>query len=138
MCGPGTVRVQGQARDAVACALPTAKFLLTCSLDASHPEPLTSLRVLDIGCGGGILAESLARQGAQVAGVDVNEAAVGAAEAHALQDQLVAARLQYRVAAAEQLVQEGLLFDAGGSLRWEGWNKECLLLLLVWCCVEGA
>ncbi|GAB4820497.1 hypothetical protein N2152v2_007543 [Parachlorella kessleri] len=81
-------------------------------LDAYQPEPLASLRVLDIGCGGGILAESLARQGAQVTGVDVNEAAVGAAEAHALQDQLVAARLQYRVAAAEQLVQEGRLFDA--------------------------
>ncbi len=70
-----------------------------------------------MGCGGGILAEALARQGARVTGIDVNDSAVAAAEAHALEGQLVSSRVEYRVAAAEQLVQEGRLFDAG-ERRW--------------------
>ncbi len=74
--------------------------------------------MLDVGCGGGILAEALARQGAHVTGIDVNEAAVGAAQAHATLDPLLSGRLEYRVAAAEQLVHEGRLFDAGGCGCW--------------------
>lgn len=51
--------------------------------------------MLDVGCGGGILAESLARLGAHVHGIDVTEANVGAARAHARGDPRVADRVRW-------------------------------------------
>src|ERR1700738_1260890 len=44
---------------------------------------LTHKTVLDVGCGGGILTESLARQGARITGIDLSEMALNAAKAHA-------------------------------------------------------
>lgn len=44
---------------------------------------LAGARVLDVGCGGGLLAEAMAREGAQVLGIDLNEANLAAAAAHA-------------------------------------------------------
>lgn len=69
-------------------------------------EPLSGLRILDVGCGGGILAEPLARLGAQVVGVDAAEEGVRAARAHAALDPRVRARTTYRAATAEQLLAE--------------------------------
>jgi 2-polyprenyl-6-hydroxyphenyl methylase / 3-demethylubiquinone-9 3-methyltransferase len=57
-------------------------------------------RVLDVGCGGGILAESLAREGAQVVGIDPSERSIAAACAHAEQSKLA---IDYRSGAAETL-----------------------------------
>jgi len=81
-------------------------------LDDASPEPLFGLRVLDVGCGGGLLAESLARMGAAVTAVDAAEENVKAARAHAASDPLVQERVSYRAATAEQLVDEAEEFDA--------------------------
>jgi 2-polyprenyl-6-hydroxyphenyl methylase/3-demethylubiquinone-9 3-methyltransferase len=59
--------------------------------------------VLDVGCGGGILAEALAREGAQVTGIDLAAAAIATAELHALESGVA---IRYRVASAEQLAAE--------------------------------
>lgn len=57
-------------------------------------------RVLDVGCGGGILAESLAREGAVVTGIDPSEKSLTAAREHARQEGL---SIDYRLGTAEQL-----------------------------------
>ena len=81
--------------------------------DASAAAPLAGLRLLDVGCGGGLLAEALARMGAHVTGIDVNEGGLDAARAHAQLDPDLAGRLQYRAATAEQLAAAGEQYDAG-------------------------
>lgn len=77
--------------------------------DPHHEQPLTGLRLLDIGCGGGILSESLARLGAQVTGVDVVGKNIRVAELHAQGSGL---DLNYRLASAEDLAASGAQFDA--------------------------
>jgi len=57
-------------------------------------------RVLDIGCGGGILSEALAREGAIVTGIDPSERSIGVARAHAVQSGLL---IDYLVESAETL-----------------------------------
>jgi 2-polyprenyl-6-hydroxyphenyl methylase / 3-demethylubiquinone-9 3-methyltransferase len=61
-------------------------------------------RVLDIGCGGGILAESLAREGARVIGVDPSEKSLAVARAHAVKSGLT---IEYRHGTAEDLPAAG-------------------------------
>src|ERR1700677_1672670 len=51
--------------------------------DSSQPDCLRDLRVLDIGCGGGVLCEPLAQLGAAVVGVDPAKTAIGVATLHA-------------------------------------------------------
>ena len=62
--------------------------------------PLAGRRVLDVGCGGGLLAESLARAGAQVTGIDLAPGMIEAARLHAAESGL---GIDYRVSAAETL-----------------------------------
>jgi ubiquinone biosynthesis O-methyltransferase len=57
-------------------------------------QPLTGLSVLDVGCGGGLLTESLARLGASVTGIDLTEANVAAAKQHAALDKDLASALR--------------------------------------------
>jgi 2-polyprenyl-6-hydroxyphenyl methylase/3-demethylubiquinone-9 3-methyltransferase len=71
-------------------------------------SPLTGLRILDIGCGGGLLAEPMARLGATVTGIDVTEAAIMAAIAHARQANL---GIDYRCSTAEDLASTDTTFD---------------------------
>ena len=66
--------------------------------------PIAGKHVLDIGCGGGILADSMARTGAQVLGIDLSTKALRVAELHALEAQTP--RIQYREISAEALAQE--------------------------------
>jgi len=76
--------------------------------DAAGPRPLQGLSVLDVGCGGGILSESMARLGASVHGIDVVEKNVGIARAHA-QETGVAVR--YERSSAEALAGTGARYD---------------------------
>lgn len=61
-------------------------------------------RVLDVGCGGGILADAMARKGAQVLGIDLATKALKVAELHALEARTP--NVQYREISAEALAQE--------------------------------
>lgn len=61
-------------------------------LDYQQGEPLAGLQALDVGCGGGILSESVARMGAHVHGIDITEENVQAASQHASSDPLIRAR----------------------------------------------
>jgi 2-polyprenyl-6-hydroxyphenyl methylase/3-demethylubiquinone-9 3-methyltransferase len=71
-------------------------------------KPLSGLRVLDIGCGGGILSEAMARLGASVTGIDVVDRNLRIAAHHAEQEGLA---IDYRCIAAEDLAREGHVFD---------------------------
>lgn len=64
---------------------------------------LPDKRVLDVGCGGGILTESMARAGARVLGIDLSQAVLDVAELHALEGKVA---VEYRAIAAEELAQE--------------------------------
>ncbi|HEY2633277.1 MAG TPA: bifunctional 2-polyprenyl-6-hydroxyphenol methylase/3-demethylubiquinol 3-O-methyltransferase UbiG [Steroidobacteraceae bacterium] len=59
--------------------------------------------VLDVGCGGGILSEAMARAGARVLGIDLSRAVLDVAELHALEGKVA---VEYRAIAAEELAQE--------------------------------
>ena len=69
---------------------------------------LSGLRILDIGCGGGILSEPLARLGAQVVGADPSEANIEVARKHA---GLIDLRIDYRAVTAEALADKHERFD---------------------------
>ena len=76
--------------------------------EASRAQPLTGLRILDIGCGGGLLAEPMARLGGSVTGTDITEAAITAAALHASQNGL---DIEYQCCTAETLASSGARFD---------------------------
>jgi 2-polyprenyl-6-hydroxyphenyl methylase / 3-demethylubiquinone-9 3-methyltransferase len=65
--------------------------------------PLAARRVLDVGCGGGLLSESLARAGAEVTGIDLAPGMIEVARLHAAESGLA---IDYRMMAAEKLAQE--------------------------------
>ena len=71
-------------------------------------KPLRELKLVDIGCGGGLICEPMARLGADVTGVDASEASIGAAKAHAEQSGL---DIRYQCSTAESLVEQGESFD---------------------------
>ena len=65
--------------------------------------PLAGKRVIDIGCGGGILAESMARKGANVTGIDLSEKALKVADLHSLESGV---NVRYKLIAAETMADE--------------------------------
>lgn len=65
--------------------------------------PLAGKHVLDVGCGGGILAESMAKKGAIVTGIDLAEKALNVAELHSLESGV---SVEYRKVATEELAAE--------------------------------
>ncbi len=71
-------------------------------------RPLEGLRVLDVGCGGGILSESMARLGADVTGIDVVEKNIRIASLHAAD---AALDINYRVATASEVAASGKKYD---------------------------
>ena len=66
--------------------------------------PLKGQRVLDVGCGGGILADAMARTGAEVLGIDLAEKSLKVAQLHALE--AGTSQITYRLVAAEALAAE--------------------------------
>jgi 2-polyprenyl-6-hydroxyphenyl methylase / 3-demethylubiquinone-9 3-methyltransferase len=68
----------------------------------SERVPLAGMRVLDVGCGGGLLAESLAREGAQVTAIDLAPAMIEVARLHAAAAGLT---IDYRLAGAQELIR---------------------------------
>ncbi|MEX0346666.1 MAG: bifunctional 2-polyprenyl-6-hydroxyphenol methylase/3-demethylubiquinol 3-O-methyltransferase UbiG [Rhizobiaceae bacterium] len=76
--------------------------------DFSGPKPLKGLRFLDIGCGGGLLCEPMARLGAEVVGADPSEINIEVAKLHAAESGL---EIDYRAATAEELAADGEMFD---------------------------
>ena len=66
--------------------------------------PLAGCRVLDVGCGGGILSDSMARKGAQVTGIDLSSKALKVAQLHALE--AGTEHVDYREISAEALALE--------------------------------
>lgn len=72
------------------------------------PHPLAGLRILDIGCGGGLLSEPMARLGAEVVGADAAARNIPVAQVHAEQSGL---KIDYRITTAEDLAASGEQFD---------------------------
>ena len=82
--------------------------------DPKRRRALAGLKVADIGCGGGLLAEPLARMGADVTGVDAAAGNIDIASAHAAAQGL---SIQYSATTAEALAAEGAQFDIVTALE---------------------
>lgn len=76
--------------------------------DIRSLQPLEGLSALDIGCGGGLVTEPIARMGAKAAAIDASDKNIGVASFHAEQAGL---DIEYRAAAAETLAAEQKQFD---------------------------
>jgi 2-polyprenyl-6-hydroxyphenyl methylase/3-demethylubiquinone-9 3-methyltransferase len=99
--------------------------------DPKRLDCLAALRVLDIGCGGGILSEPLARLGATVVGADPAAPAIEVAKRHAEQSGLA---IDYRCSTAEELADAGERFDV--VLAMEVVEHVADLALFVRRCAE--
>lgn len=77
-------------------------------LDAAAARPFEGLRLLDIGCGGGLLSEPMCRLGAAVTGADAAERNIKTASVHAAEQGLA---IDYRATTAEALADAGETFD---------------------------
>jgi 2-polyprenyl-6-hydroxyphenyl methylase / 3-demethylubiquinone-9 3-methyltransferase len=78
------------------------------SLNEGNFTPLKGLKLLDIGCGGGLVAEAMARLGADVTAIDATELNVLTAKTHAEQSGL---EINYQFATAEELAERGEKFN---------------------------
>lgn len=77
--------------------------------DATTERPLAGLEILDIGCGGGILSESMARLGARMTGTEITEKNVRVSQLHAEWSGL---DIDYRLVTVRELAEQGASFDA--------------------------
>ncbi len=82
--------------------------------DPASLRPLAGLTIADVGCGGGLLSEPLARLGADVVGIDAAAENIGVARAHAGEAGLA---IDYRCTTAEALAESGARFDAVVSME---------------------
>ncbi len=76
--------------------------------DPRAAKPFDGLRILDIGCGGGLLCEPMSRLGADVVGADASETNIEVARLHAAESGV---NVDYRAATAESLADSGERFD---------------------------
>lgn len=83
-------------------------------LDPAATEPFKGLKILDVGCGGGLVSEPLARLGASVTAIDAGERNIDVARHHA---GTVGLAIDYRNAQPEDLLAEGETFDIVVSLE---------------------
>lgn len=79
-----------------------------------HPgKPLSDMKILDVGCGGGLLTEPLGRLGASVFGIDPVDENIKTAQHHKAFDPVLDKRIEYRVCPLEEIVEEKAeTFDA--------------------------
>lgn len=68
----------------------------------NSPKPLSSVKLLDVGCGGGILSEALARLGAKVTGLDASDSLIETAQAHASLDPTISDDITYVTSTIEE------------------------------------
>jgi len=81
--------------------------------ETTSSRPLEGVKILDVGCGGGILAEPLARIGAQVTGLDASKELIAMAKAHASLDKNLPSNLNYVYSAIEDFSKDNKeQFDA--------------------------
>ena len=99
--------------------------------DAKQLDALAGLRILDIGCGAGLLSEPMARLGARVLGADPSAENIAVAKQHASQSGL---EIDYRETTAQALAQEGARFDV--VLAMEVVEHVADLNLFAECCAE--
>ncbi len=78
------------------------------SLDQDLDKPLKKLKILDIGCGGGLLCEPMSRLGANVTGIDVVEKNINVAKTHSEEQNL---KINYKLITAEELSKKDKKFD---------------------------
>lgn len=81
---------------------------LTGRIENRFGSPPSGLRVLDIGCGGGLVCEPLARLGADVTGIDADGQAIAVAQEHA---KLSGLKINYAATTAENLLDRGKAYD---------------------------
>ena len=86
----------------------TAQIAAEFERDLAADQPFQGLRILDIGCGGGLLSEPMARLGATVVGADAAERNIPVARIHAEEQGL---QIDYRHTSAEALAEAGEVFD---------------------------
>ena len=101
--------------------------------DPAARKPFAGLRLLDIGCGGGLLSEPMARLGFQVTAVDASARNIGTASAHAAEQGL---EIDFRCSTAEDLVASGAVFDVVLNMEViehvadpQAYLKDCTRLL---------
>ena len=101
--------------------------------DLTQPMPFKRLRILDIGCGGGLLSEPMARLGATVVGADAAPRNIPVAQVHAEQSGL---QIDYRHTTAEDLAAAGEQFDVVLNMEVvehvsdpQGYLTACQILL---------
>ncbi|MDA8586172.1 bifunctional 2-polyprenyl-6-hydroxyphenol methylase/3-demethylubiquinol 3-O-methyltransferase UbiG [Rhodobacteraceae bacterium] len=87
----------------------TSQIAAEFARDLTAVKPFEGLRILDIGCGGGLLSEPMARLGAEVVGADAAERNIPVAQVHAQQQGL---NIDYRHTTAEAIAANGETFDA--------------------------
>ena len=86
----------------------TSQIAVEYGRDLNVPAPFDGLRILDIGCGGGLLCEPMARLGATIVGVDAAAGNIPVAQVHAEQSGL---DIDYRFGTAEAMAADGEQFD---------------------------
>lgn len=109
------------------------KIIENFSLDATSSKPFSGLKILDIGCGGGLISEPFARMDADVIAIDAGEKNISIAKIHAEKSQL---KIDYRVTSAEELSNQPEKFDVVFALEIiehvadvENFVKSCAALV---------
>ena len=78
------------------------------SIDGAKPKPFAGLNIVDIGCGGGLLCEPMARLGAKITGIDASSRNIEIAKSHAKTSNL---KINYQTNTAEDLAAKNKQFD---------------------------
>ncbi len=89
--------------------------------DVNDFNALKGLKVLDVGCGGGLVCEPMARMGATVTGIDADNQAIAVAKAHAQESDL---KISYKATTTDQLLKHVILTEPKGRVEGSHPIKE--------------